>query len=101
MSNFQRLGFLSESPDWIQSSASWAFRVLERVAGLDAEQRLVGLRVLVTQIVDIARGDEREAGLLRELCELGIDARLLGEPGVLDLDVDVVPAEHLRQPVEV
>src|SRR5215207_6973843 len=35
--------------------------VLQRVAGLDAEQRLVGPRVLVAEVVDVAGRDEREA----------------------------------------
>ena len=83
VSNFQRLGFL------------------ERVAGLDAEQRLVRLRVFVPEVVDVAGRDERQAGLRGERRELGVDARLLLETGVLDLDVDVVAAEDLRQAVEV
>src|SRR5437879_4063022 len=33
-----------------------AVRVLERVAGLDAEQRLVRLRVLVPEVVNVAGG---------------------------------------------
>ena len=78
-----------------------AARVLQRVAGLDAEQRLVGPRVLVAEVVDVARCDERQTGLLGELGELRVDPRLLGEAGVLDLDVDVVAAEDLRQAVEV
>ena len=36
-------------------------RVLQRVARLDAEQRLVGARVLVAEVVDIARRDGRKA----------------------------------------
>jgi hypothetical protein len=37
-----------------------AIRVLERVAGLDAEQRLVCARVLGAEVVDVAGRDERE-----------------------------------------
>jgi hypothetical protein len=61
----------------------------------------VGLRVVVVQVVDVAGGDEREAGLLRELGQLRIDARLLRKARVLDLDVDVVATEDLGQAVEV
>ena len=39
-----------------------AVRVGERVAGLDAEQRLVRARVLVAEVVDVAGGDERQPG---------------------------------------
>ena len=77
-----------------------AVRVLERVAGLDAEQRLVGLRILVPQVVDVAGGDRRQATLLGELDELRRDPLLHLEVRVLELDVDVVAAEDLLEPVE-
>ena len=76
-------------------------RVLQRVPGLDAEKRLVGPRVLVAEVVDVAGCDERKAGLSRELGEGRVDPRLLGKAGVLDLDVDVVAAEDLGQAIEV
>ena len=78
-----------------------AVRVLERVAGLDAEERLVRVRVLGRQVVDVAGGDERQLRLGGELDELGVDALLDVEAGVLQLDVGGVAAEHLREPVEV
>src|SRR5581483_6548861 len=53
-----------------------AARVLERVARLDAEQRLVRARVLVAQVVHVARGDERQPGAPRERRELWVDRRL-------------------------
>ena len=76
-------------------------RVLQRVAGLDAEQRLVCARVLVQEVVDVAGGDERQPGRLGELRELRVDPLLRLEPGVLDLDVGRVAAEDLDEPVEV
>ena len=76
-------------------------RVLQRVAGLDAEQRLVGARVLVQEVVDVAGGDERQAGRLGELRELRVDPLLRIEAGVLDLDVGRVTAEDLDEPVEI
>ena len=51
-------------------------RVRERVARLDAEERLVRARVFVAQVVDVAGGDEREARRGRELRELGVDLLL-------------------------
>ena len=74
--------------------------VLERVAGLDAEQRLVGARVLVPEVVDVAGRDERQAALLRELGEQRVDAGLHIEVRVLHLDVDLVAAEDLDEAVE-
>ena len=41
-------------------------RVLERVAGLDAEQGLVRVRVVGVQVVHVTRRDERQARLLGE-----------------------------------
>ena len=82
MSNFQWFGFF------------------ERVAGLDAEQRLVGARVGVAEVVDVAGRDGRQPDRGRELDELRQDPLLHVEVRVLQLDVDVVAAEHLREPVE-
>ena len=57
--------------------------------------------VLVLQVVDVAGRDERKPRLAGERDELRVDALLDLEPGVLELDVRVVAAEDLRQPVEV
>ncbi len=78
-----------------------ALRVLERVAGLDAEQRLVRARVFMLEVVDVAGRDEPEPGALGELREQRVDPLLLLEVRVLDLDVRVVGAEGLDEPVEV
>ena len=75
-------------------------RVLERVARLDAEQRLVRARVLVAQVVDVAGRDERQVPARGQVDELRVDPLLHLEMRVLELDVDVVGAEDLRQPVE-
>ena len=76
-------------------------RVLERVARLDAQQRLVRERVGLLEVVDVARGDERQAGLLGEPDQVRVDLGLLAQPGVLELDVDALAAEDLDEPVEV
>ncbi len=76
-------------------------RVLERVPRLDAEERFVRVRVLCVQVVDVARGDERKARLLRESDQVGIDAQLVVDSAVLDLDVRGVAPVDLRESVEV
>ncbi len=58
-------------------------------------------RVFVEQVVHVAGRDKRETGALRELRELRVDPRLLGEPRVLDLDVGRLAPEDLDEPVEV
>ena len=60
----------------------------------------MGARVLVAEVVDIAGRDRREPGRGGELVELRQDPLLHVEVGVLELDVDVVAAEDLREPVE-
>jgi hypothetical protein len=78
-----------------------ALRVLERVAGLDAEQRLVRARVFVLEVVHVAGRDEPEPGALGELRQLRVDPLLRLEVRVLHLDVGVVLAEDLDEPVEI
>ena len=53
--------------------------------------------VLVAQVVDVVGGHRPEAGLLGEQRELGEQLALLGQAGVLELDVDVLGAEQLRK----
>ncbi len=57
-------------------------------------------RVLVAEVVDVAGRDGREPGGGGQLDELRQDPRLDLEVGVLQLDVDVVAAEDLDEPVE-
>src|SRR5213079_2359980 len=75
-------------------------RVLERVAGLDAEERLVGARVVGEQVVDVAGRDGRDARARGELDELRDELLLHRQVRVLELDVDRVAPEDLREPVE-
>jgi hypothetical protein len=76
-------------------------RILERVAGLDAEQRLVRARVRVVEVVDVAGRDEREPRSLREPGEERVEPLLGFQARVLDLDVRVGRREDLDEPVEV
>ena len=76
-------------------------RVLQRVARLDAEQRLVRPRVLVAEVVDVAGRDQRQPGFPGELRQRRVDPLLDVEAGVLHLDVGRVAAEDLGEAVEV
>ena len=61
----------------------------------------MGARVGVAEVVDVAGRDGRQASASSASCdELRQDARLHVEVRVLQLDVDVVLAEGLRQAVE-
>ncbi len=75
-------------------------RVLQRVAGLDAEQRLVRVRVGGVEVVDVAGRDERQATLRGEARQRLEDRPLDVEARVLQLDVRVVAPEDLLEPVE-
>ena len=67
---------------------------------LDAEQRVVGVGVLVAQVVDVVGGHRLQAGPARQLGQLGQQLALLGQAGVLQLDVDVLAAEELGQTLD-
>ena len=75
-------------------------RVVERVAGLDAEHRLVRHGVGGGQVVDVAGAHERQARVARQRRERRVDGRLDVDAAVLELDVDVVAAEDLDEPVD-
>ena len=74
-----------------------ALLVCEAALGLDAEQRVVRVGVLVAQVVDVVGGHGLEAGLLGEPRQLGQQLALLGQAGVLQLDVHVLGAEELGE----
>ena len=72
-----------------------ALLVGEAALGLDTQERVVRVGVLVPQVVHVVGGDRLEAGLLGELRELRQQLALLGQAGVLQFDVDVLRAEKL------
>ena len=73
----------------------------QRRLRLHAQQRGVVVEVLAAQVVHVRRADERLAGLGREALHRLVDLVLLGEPVLLDLEVDVLRAEDLNQLVQV
>ena len=77
-----------------------AVGVLQRVARLDAEQRVVTMGVGRVEVVDVPGRDERQPEPLGEAGQPLEGGLLDVEPDVLQLDVRRVPAEDLREPVE-
>jgi hypothetical protein len=59
--------------------------VLERVAGLDAEERLVRGGIVGVEVVDVARRDERQGSLCSKIGQLRDDLLLNRQTGVLQL----------------
>ena len=79
------------------AAVAHAVLVVEVALRLDAEQGVVRVRVLVTQVVDVVGGDGAEVCLLREHGEPRQQLALLGQSRVLQLDEDVLGAEQVRQ----
>ena len=77
-----------------------AIRVLQRVARLDAEERLVARGVRRVEVVDVAGRDERQPTALGERRQPVERSLLDVEADVLELDVGRVASEDLREPVE-
>ena len=73
-------------------------RVVAGRARLDAEQRVVGLGVVLVDVVAVVGGQQRGADPLGDLDQLGVRLVLLGEAVVLQLDEEVVPAEDVLEP---
>ena len=73
----------------------------QRGLRLHAQQRRVVVVVLTAQVVDVGRRDEAAAHLPREADDRLVDLLLLGDPVVLDLEVDVVGPEDVDEVVEV
>ena len=77
-----------------------AIRVLQRVARLDAEQRVVAERVRRVEVVDVAGRDERQLLLRGEPGKPLVRELLRLEPDVLQLDVRRVAPKDLGEAVE-
>ena len=75
---------------------SHAVFVFDLRARLDAEQDVMSLGVLLLDVVDVVRRDQRDTGLFAEAPEQRHEPSLLFEPLVLDLEVVVSLAEYLE-----
>src|SRR5687768_58913 len=70
--------------------------VVEVLAFADAGQDVVRLGLVGSEVVDVLGGDERDAGLLRELDEVAVARLLFVELGVvLDLEEEVSRSEDV------
>ena len=70
-------------------------RRVEVAAGPHAEEDVVGVGLRLVDVVEVVRHDEREAGLRRQAEELRVEAGLLGDPVVLELQEEVARAEDV------
>ncbi len=72
-------------------------RVVERRAGLDAQQRGVRLGVLLVGVVRVVGGEQPGVELARHLHELRVDVTLFGQTVVLELDEERVAPEDVLE----
>ena len=68
---------------------------VEVVAGPDAEQHVVGLGLVLPDVVEVVGHDQRQAGLGRQAQELLVEAALLRQAVVLELEEEAVLAEDV------
>ena len=71
-----------------------AVRVVERLAGLDAQQHILQLTVLAREIMRVVRRHERKARLLRDAQQAAVDLTLLRNAVVLQLQIEMLRAEN-------
>ena len=75
-----------------------ALRVGQQRAGLHAQERVVGLVVVLVRVVAVVGGEERGADLLGDLDQLRVRVALGLQTVVLQFDEQVVAAEDVLQP---
>ena len=71
-----------------------AVRVVDGLAGLDAEQHVLHFRVRLAQIVCVVRHDERQRQFFGELADLCVDGPLLRDAVILQLQIKMVRPEN-------
>ena len=71
--------------------------VRQQRPGLDAEQGVVGHRVLTVGVVAVVGGQQRCVQPAGDLDQLRVGALLFGQAVVLDLDEEVLPPEDVLQ----
>ena len=76
-----------------------AMRIAHRLAGLNAEQDFLSVRIGVCQIVAIVRGDEGNSGFTREADDFRIDALFDFQSLILDFQKKVSLAENIAEAV--
>ena len=76
-----------------------AVRVRKTGLRADAKQHVVRLGVFLIDIVGIVCRDEGDVQLFRQLLEHGVDLLFLVQALVLDLQIEIAPAEAVLQPL--
>ena len=72
-----------------------AIGVLDRLAGLDAQHHVLGVGVVFAEIVAVVGRDHRQAEVFFQAKQVGVDAMLLLQALVLNLEKEVVRTENV------
>ena len=91
--------FLGRSQVELLFRIAHAPRVGEVRLGANANQAIMGMRVIPLDVMDVVCGHQFEAKFLRPLDELAIDPRLLRQSVVLELEIIVLRTQRLFEPI--
>src|SRR5207245_7790050 len=105
----QNIGNLAKNPRHLRSALEielvrrkfHAVRVAHGLAGLNAQQNFLSVRIFVMQVMAIVGGDQRNTGFFREANEFGVHALLDLHALVLNLKKEIAFAENIPQAVGV
>jgi hypothetical protein len=73
-----------------------ALGVIERLPGLNAEQRLVRMGVMGLQVVGVVGRDQRDPELLVHVEQLAVHGLLRGDPVALELEVEPISEDAVE-----
>ena len=73
-------------------------RIVEILAGLEAEEHVVRVVILGLEVMAVVRRDERDPGLRGELRHLRDERELFGNAVILDLEIEAPGPENRGQP---
>ena len=74
-----------------------AVRVTDGLPGLNANQHVLGARILLGEVVAIVGGHQRDAGLARQTDHLRVNPLLFREALVLNLEIEIALAENIAK----
>ena len=89
------LGRLEEE---LIAGVAQALRIVDGLAGPDAEQDVVRLVIALLQVMHVVGADERQVEIARERQRAPVDDLLLLDALVLHLEEEIVRAENVAQP---
>src|SRR5260370_893247 len=103
----QRFGKLAENLGHLQCALEvklvglefHAIRVAHGLAGLDAEQHVLGVGVVVMEVMTIVGGDERDSGLFRKTDQFAVDFLFDRQSLILNFEEEISFAAKIAQAV--